>query len=148
MNQPTDRQAVVSQAIKYLLSAGGATRKQLAEFIGQHPSTISDRLNGKTSITVNDLDEFAAFFDVAIDVLWKTEDELDQWFGEEPSRRRTLRQRIAVIDLTDDETSPPTSGFGATGWTHPLGRTDYVIDLREGVQQVNESPQRELAVAR
>lgn len=99
--QRQERQRQVAAAVQFLLDASGATRKQLAEFFGKDPSTITDRLKpvDPTSISVDDADLFAEFFDIEIHVLWMSEDELYEWAT--PERRRALRQRVAVVDLRD-----------------------------------------------
>lgn len=65
----------VAEEVRALCARRKLTQKALGEVLGYSQPTISDRYNGVTAYTLDDLDRIAAYFDVPITDLFGTRSE-------------------------------------------------------------------------
>lgn len=71
--------AAVSTRIRRLLQLTGHNQKALAPVLDGDPSIITNRLNGRANITVDDLGKIAKFLDVSPTVFLMDDDEFTAW---------------------------------------------------------------------
>lgn len=93
MRTTQDTQDEVRNLLR-LLEVSGGTRKQLADFTGKDPSTITERTKGGATISVPDLRAWADFFSIDVKVFFYTEEEFNEWLTLDVER--ALRQRVLI----------------------------------------------------
>lgn len=98
----------VSRVVNVLLAALGQERQDLAEPLGVTRAQVSNRLNGKTKLTVRDLEALAKHFDLPPEVFFRDPAELfdrRRWTKEGGDPTRPYSHLYVAASTTKPERS-------------------------------------------